>query len=236
MKVITATLFLCILTFSFYAGDIITKSGKEYKKISILAIKKSGIQIIHSTGVVTLKIDEIPDNFIDSLNERDKARYQKYKDKEAKKKEELEKQRKLLEEKKKKEELEKQRKLKNDIKKQLKKPEKLQHDVNIAPKSLISYVLEKGYYVASDVYVTRSKSYNNAYFIGCIISFGDNYYKCIWITNNIDTNASCMMFSMNNNAYHASGLGDGRTNRNPISQSDDGYSRIMDALNQCLSE
>ena len=220
MKVITATLFLCILTFSFYAGDIITKSGKEYKKISILAIKKSGIQIIHSTGVVTLKIDEIPDNFIDSLNERDKARYQKYKDKEAKKKEELE----------------KQRKLKNDIKKQLKKPEKLQHDVNIAPKSLISYVLEKGYYVASDVYVTRSKSYNNAYFIGCIISFGDNYYKCIWITNNIDTNASCMMFSMNNNAYHASGLGDGRTNRNPISQSDDGYSRIMDALNQCLSE
>lgn len=98
---------------------------------------------------------------------------------------------------------------------------------------LLSGVLNEGYVVVSDVYTTRSKDYKKVYFVGAIVSRDEKKYKCIWTSNNIDPNAySCTMFSINDDAITASGLGDGRSNRHPISQNDDGYSRIMDRLEQ----
>lgn len=62
MKSITVALFLCILTSSFYAGDITTKSGKQYFDIRINKITPKGIQIFHKYGVSIIKLDDLSDD------------------------------------------------------------------------------------------------------------------------------------------------------------------------------
>lgn len=41
---------------------------------------------------------------------------------------------------------------------------------------------------------------------------------------------------MNDNAIQSSGMGDGRTNREPLSETDDGYSRINQKVLDDMSE
>ena len=102
-----------------------------------------------------------------------------------------------------------------------------------APHNLITDVLNTGYKLSGDVYTTRSKDYKKVYFIGAIVISEGKKYKCIWSSDNIEPNAAArVMFSMNSAAEMVSGLGDGRTNKNPLSWNDDGYQRIMDKLEQ----
>lgn len=92
----------------------------------------------------------------------------------------------------------------------------------------LSDILNHGYEIAdkSKVYYTKSKDYSKVYFVGTLIKQGSQYYNAIWVTNDITRIGAGMVFSANDYAIQVSGMGDARTNSEPISKYDDGYSRI----------
>lgn len=89
-------------------------------------------------------------------------------------------------------------------------------------------ILKQGYEIAdkSKVYYTKSKDYSKLYFVGTLIKQGSQYYNAIWVTNDITRIGAGMVFSVNDYAVKVSGMGDARTNNEPITEHDDGYSRI----------
>lgn len=78
------------------------------------------------------------------------------------------------------------------------------------------------------IYVTKSKDFENAYFIGTLVKNGSQIYNCIWFSNNADLNG--MTMSANDFAIQASSMPDGRKSQAAISETDDGYSRINQKL------
>lgn len=92
----------------------------------------------------------------------------------------------------------------------------------------LSDILNHGYEIAdkSKVYYTKSKDYSKVYFVGTLIKQGSQYYNAIWVTNDITRIGAGMVFSANDYAVQVSGMGDARTNAEPITEHDDGYSRI----------
>lgn len=97
-------------------------------------------------------------------------------------------------------------------------------------KSLDS-VLNKGYSILNNkVYITQSKDYSKLYFVGALVTKDGQIYNSIWATNSDVLFGSGLVFSANDFAVESSGLADGRTNNEPISESDDGYTRINEKL------
>ena len=68
--------------------------------------------------------------------------------------------------------------------------------------------------------------YSKLYFVGTLIKQGSQYYNAIWVTNDITRIGAGIVFSVNDYAVKVSGMGDARTNNEPITEHDDGYSRI----------
>ena len=97
-------------------------------------------------------------------------------------------------------------------------------------------IFNKGYIIAdkTKVYYTKSADFQNVYFVGTMTQKGSQYYNAIWATNCISNNtldfSQGLIFSINDYAYQVSGMGDGRTNAEPITEHDDGYSRINQKL------
>lgn len=93
-------------------------------------------------------------------------------------------------------------------------------------------LLNTGYKIApnTNVYYTKSKDYENAYFFGALIEKAGQYYNAVWVTNNMNFCGAGMIFSMNDHAIDSSGIGDGRTNNPAFSTLDDGYSRVNQKL------
>lgn len=89
-------------------------------------------------------------------------------------------------------------------------------------------ILNHGYEIAdkSKVYYTKSKDFSKVYFVGTLVKQGSQYYNAIWVTNDITRIGAGMVFSANDYAVQVSGMGDARTNAEPITEHDDGYSRI----------
>lgn len=89
-------------------------------------------------------------------------------------------------------------------------------------------ILNHGYEIAdkSKVYYTKSKDFSKVYFVGTLIKQGSQYYNAIWVTNDITRIGAGIVFSANDYAVQVSGMGDARTNAEPITEHDDGYSRI----------
>lgn len=89
-------------------------------------------------------------------------------------------------------------------------------------------ILKQGYEIAdkSKVYYTKSKDYSKLYFVGTLIKQDSQYYNAIWVTNDITRIGAGMVFSVNDYAVKVSGMGDARTNNEPITEHDDGYSII----------
>jgi len=96
--------------------------------------------------------------------------------------------------------------------------------------NMFSSILNKGYSIVdkNKVYYTQSKDFSKMYFVGTVVKKEDQLYNAIWATNDIDFIG--LIFSVNDYAFQSSGMGDGRTNREPITQYDDGYSRINQIL------
>lgn len=86
------------------------------------------------------------------------------------------------------------------------------------------------------VYYTKSKNFKEVYFFGTVVEANGQYYNAMWATNNMEICGGGLLFSENDYAINASGMGDGRTNADPITSSDDGYSRINTKLIQDMSD
>lgn len=102
----------------------------------------------------------------------------------------------------------------------------------------LSGILNSGYSIQdkNKVYYTQSGDWEKVYFVGTIIEKGGQYYNSIWATNDVSFIGAGLVFSMNDYAIQNSGMGDGRTNAEPINQSDDGYSRINQKLLDDMSQ
>lgn len=89
-------------------------------------------------------------------------------------------------------------------------------------------ILNFGYNIANgtNVYYTKSKDYKSVYFFGALVEKNGQYYNAMWATNDMTSCGAGLVFSMNDYAIESSGMGDGRTNREPLSRLDDGYSRV----------
>lgn len=89
-------------------------------------------------------------------------------------------------------------------------------------------ILNKEYSILdkNKVYYIRSKDFQSIYFVGTVIKNGSQLYNAVWATNDIAFIGSGLVFSVNDFAFKSSGMGDGRTNREPITENDDGYSLI----------
>ncbi len=94
----------------------------------------------------------------------------------------------------------------------------------------MKFVLNKNWEIVdtNKIYVTKSKDFENAYFIGTLLKNGSRIYNCIWFSNSETMNGDTM--SANDYAIQASSIVDGRKSQAAISQSDDGYSRINQKL------
>ena len=101
----------------------------------------------------------------------------------------------------------------------------------------LSEILNNGYqiYDINKVYYTKSKNFKEVYFFGTVVVNNGQYYNAIWATNDMNLCGAGLVFSINDYALQASGMGDGRTNRDPITRSDDGYSRINMLLIENMS-
>ena len=99
-------------------------------------------------------------------------------------------------------------------------------------------ILNSGYSIVdkTKVYYTKSADFQEVYFLGTLVKKGTQYYNAVWATNNIESFGMGLVFSMNDNAIQSSGMGDGRTNREPLSETDDGYSRINQKVLDDMSE
>lgn len=105
--------------------------------------------------------------------------------------------------------------------------------VNTASTQLVEnmkFALNKNWEIVdtNKIYVTKSKDFENAYFIGTLVKNGSQIYNCIWFSNSETMNGDTM--SANDYAIQASSIVDGRKSQAAISQSDDGYSRINQKL------
>jgi len=96
----------------------------------------------------------------------------------------------------------------------------------------LSGILNSGFkiYNKNKVYYTQSADWQKVYFVGSVIVKDGQYYNAVWATNDITFIGAGVVYSMNDHAIYTSGMGDGRTNAEPISESDDGYSRINQKL------
>ncbi|HIS88896.1 TPA: hypothetical protein IAA87_05705 [Candidatus Avigastranaerophilus faecigallinarum] len=96
--------------------------------------------------------------------------------------------------------------------------------------NLFSSIMNSGYTIVDKkkFYYTQSKDFAKVYFVGTLVKKNDQIYNAIWATN--DINSIGMIFSINDYAFQSSGMSDGRTNREPITNHDDGYSRINQKL------
>lgn len=96
--------------------------------------------------------------------------------------------------------------------------------------NMFASIMNKGYSIVdkNKVYYTQSKDFSKMYFVGTVVKKGDQLYNAIWATNDIEFIG--LIFSVNDYALQSSGMGDGRTNKEPITQYDDGYSRINQLL------
>ena len=92
----------------------------------------------------------------------------------------------------------------------------------------IKELLNSNYKLKGNVYYTKSKSFNNAYFIGAIADKNGEFFNCIWFANTPDMSGDTN--SANDYAVEVSGMPDARKFSTPISIYDDGYSRILDKL------
>lgn len=99
-------------------------------------------------------------------------------------------------------------------------------------------ILNSGYSIVdkTKVYYTKSADFQEVYFLGTLVKKGTQYYNAVWATNNIESFGMGLVFSMNDNAIQSSGMSDGRTNRKPLSETDDGYSRINQKVLDDMSE
>lgn len=95
----------------------------------------------------------------------------------------------------------------------------------------LSEVLNNGYSILNNkVYITQSKDYSKMYFVGALVTKNGQIYNAVWATNSDVLFGSGLVFSVNNYAIESSGLADGRTNNEPITDGDDGYTRINGKL------
>ena len=102
----------------------------------------------------------------------------------------------------------------------------------------LSGILNSGYSIVNKekVYYTQSGDWEKVYFVGTVTEKGGQYYNSIWATNDVSFIGAGLVFSMNDYAIQASGMGDGRTNAEPINETDDGYSRINQKLLSDMSQ
>lgn len=105
--------------------------------------------------------------------------------------------------------------------------------VNTASPQLIEnmkFVLNKNWEIVdtNKIYVTKSKDFENVYFIGTLVKNGSQIYNCIWASNSDKMDGDTM--SANDFAIQASSIADGRKSQAGISEHDDGYSRINQKL------
>lgn len=94
----------------------------------------------------------------------------------------------------------------------------------------LKFALNKNWEIVdtTKIYVTKSKDFENAYFIGTLVKNGSQVYNCIWFSNSNKMDG--MTMSANDYAIQASSLPDARTSSAAITQTDDGYSRINQRL------
>ena len=105
--------------------------------------------------------------------------------------------------------------------------------VNTASPQLIEnmkFALNKNWEIVdtNKIYVTKSKDFENAYFIGSLVKNGSQIYNCIWFSNSETMNGDTM--AANDYAIQASSMPDARKSQVKISELDDGYSRINQKL------
>lgn len=102
----------------------------------------------------------------------------------------------------------------------------------------LSGLLNKGYSILdkNKVYYTQSGDWAKVYFVGTVIERGGQVYNAIWATNDVSFIGAGVVYSMNDHAIQVSGMGDGRTNSEPLSETDDGYSRINQKLLSDMSQ
>lgn len=105
--------------------------------------------------------------------------------------------------------------------------------VNTASPQLIEnmkFALNKNWEIidANKIYVTKSKDFENAYFIGTLVKNGSQIYNCIWFSNSETMNGDTM--AANDYAIQASSMPDARKSQAEINEYDDGYSRINQKL------
>lgn len=99
-------------------------------------------------------------------------------------------------------------------------------------------ILNSGYSIVdkTKVYYTKSADFQKMYFFGTLVKKGTQYYNAVWVTNDIESFGMGLVFSMNDHAVQSSGMGDARTNSEPITEHDDGYSRINQKVLDDMSE
>lgn len=105
--------------------------------------------------------------------------------------------------------------------------------VNTASPQLIEnmkFALNKNWEIVdtNKIYVTKSKDFEKAYFIGTLVKNGSQIYNCIWFSNSETMNGDTM--AANDYAIQASSMPDARKSQVKISELDDGYSRINQKL------
>jgi hypothetical protein len=61
--------FLALAVVTGNAGDLVTKDGNTYKKAVVTKITPESVIVLHSKGTAELKPDNLPDGFIDKINE-----------------------------------------------------------------------------------------------------------------------------------------------------------------------
>lgn len=111
--------------------------------------------------------------------------------------------------------------------------QKTVNPVNTASPQLIEnmkFALNKNWEIVdtNKVYVTKSKDFENAYFIGALVKNGSQIYNCIWFSNSETMNGDTM--AANDYAIQASSMPDARKSQANINELDDGYSRINQKL------
>ena len=115
------------------------------------------------------------------------------------------------------------------------KAEIKENPVNIASPAFssgISSMLNQGFSIVNKnkIYYTKSADFEKVYFFGTVVEKGGQYYNAIWATNEIEFFGGGLIYSINDYAYQASGMAKGETNKEPINEYDDGYSRINQKL------
>lgn len=90
----------------------------------------------------------------------------------------------------------------------------------------MEFLLNKNYkiYDKNKIYLTKSNSFEKAYFIGTLINNSGNILPCIWFSNDEDMDGE--VYAANDYAIEASSLPDARTSSLKVTSADDGYSRI----------